>query len=458
MMQHTRRVQLADELLRRFASALRAAQFYSVHHPLVAQNVVAFAEALSHVFGNQQTVTFGVVASEFVVGDVPLIRASKALTDLIKRLQRGGVERITIDRAVTADETHALIHALAALEANAAIGRDESPMPTMPHIQIGRIQVQQRVDAGTVDTAAVRQLYGDATKLASELWDVTRDEGRPDPEQARSVVDSLAQAAAQNRTALLALTALKEYDNYTFTHMVNVSILTMAQARALGIDGVVLRELGLAGLMHDIGKVRTPAEILNKSSALTQPEYEIIKRHVVDGAEILRSTPDIPPVVPIVAFEHHLRIDGTGYPVGAVRRDLNLATQLCGIADVYDAMRSKRRYQQAMPTERILAVLKGNDGQQFDQQLVRRFVQIIGVYPVGNLVRLNTGETAVVVKANAADPHRPQVRVLLSADGHQLRKPYDVSLWRSQQGSGWPSTVIAPVDPATVGIEPLAAL
>ena len=458
MMHHGRRVQLADEVLRRFASALRAAQFYSVQHPLVAQNVSGFGEALSLVFDNQQTVTLGVVAGEFVVGDVPLIRASTALTALLKRLQRAGVERITIDRGVTPDEVTTLMHALAALEANAALGREEATMPSMPHIHVGRIQVQQRADAGTVDTTAVRQLYGDATRLASELWDMTAAEGRPDPEQARTVVDSLAQAAAQNRTALMALTALKDYDNYTFTHMVNVSILTMAQARALGIDGVVLREFGLAGLMHDIGKVRTPAEILNKTSALTQPEYETIKRHVVDGAEILRSTPDLPAVVPIVAFEHHLRIDGTGYPVAVRRTDLNLATQLCGIADVYDAMRSKRRYQKSMPTERILAVLQTNDGRQFNQQLVRRFVQVIGVYPVGNLVRLDTGETAVVVRVNAADPHRPHVRVVLSPDGRRLGKPYDVSLWHNEPGSGWPSTVAAPVDPGTVDVEPLSVL
>ena len=458
MMHHGRRVQLADELLRRFASALRASQFYTAHHPLVAQNVSALGEALALVFGSQQTITLGVVSGEFVVGDVPLVRASAALTDLLRRLQRAGVERITIDRAVTPDEIATLVHALSTLETSTAFGRDEVPMPPMPHIQVGRIQVQQRVDAGTVDTTAVRQLYTDATRLASELWDMTAQEGRPDPEQARTVVDSLAQAAAQNRTALMALTALKEYDNYTFTHMVNVSILTMAQARALGIDGVVLREFGLAGLMHDIGKVRTPTEILNKASALTQPEYEIIKRHVVDGAEILRATPDLPPVVPIVAFEHHLRIDGTGYPVAVRRPDLNLATQLCGIADVYDAMRSKRRYQKAMPTERILAVLQGNDGKQFDQRLVRRFVQIVGVYPVGNLVRLDTGETAVVVRVNPTDARRPHVRVVLAADGHRLGKPYDVSLWRSEPGSGWPSTVTTPIDPSTVDIEPLSVL
>ena len=142
------------------------------------------------------------------------------------------------------------------------------------------------------------------------------------------MVDSLAQAVAQNRTALLALTALKNYDNYTFTHMVNVSILTMGQARGLGIDGALLRELGLSALMHDIGKVKTPPEILNKPEKLTEREYEVLKRHTVDGAEILRGTPEIPALAPVVAFEHHLRIDGSGYPDGVSRPVLNLGTML----------------------------------------------------------------------------------------------------------------------------------
>ena len=128
------------------------------------------------------------------------------------------------------------------------------------------------------------------------------------------MVDGLAQAVSQNRTALMALTALREYDNYTFTHMVNVSILTMAQARSLGVDGPLLREFGLAALMHDIGKVKTPLEILTKPAALTDDEFAIMKRHTIDGAEILRATPDVPALAPVVAFEHHLRTDGSGYP------------------------------------------------------------------------------------------------------------------------------------------------
>src|SRR5262249_25110735 len=159
---------------------------------------------------------------------------------------------------------------------------------------------------------------------------------------ARTMIDGLAQAVAQNRTALLALTTLKNYDNYTFTHMINVSILTMGQARGLGIEGARLRELGMAALMHDIGKVRTPLEILNKPDKLTTDRFAIMKRHTVEGAETLRMTPEVPPLAPVIAFEHHLRTDGTGYPDGISRASLNVGTMLCSIADVYDAMRSRR--------------------------------------------------------------------------------------------------------------------
>jgi HD-GYP domain-containing protein (c-di-GMP phosphodiesterase class II) len=207
--------------------------------------------------------------------------------------------------------------------------------------------------------------------------------------------------------------------------------------------------------MHDIGKVRTPLEVLNKPDKLTDEEFVIMKRHVVDGAEILRATPDVPALAPIVAFEHHLRVDGTGYPTGVNRPSLNLGTMLCGIADVYDAMRSQRAYQQSYPTDRILQVLKRNDGAQFDQNLVRRFVQLLGIYPVGNYVKLNTGEVAVVRQVHAPDPYRPQVRVLFDKTGAAVDSPYDLNLWDVQPEEGVASAVVAPLDPADYPIDPL---
>jgi HD-GYP domain-containing protein (c-di-GMP phosphodiesterase class II) len=210
--------------------------------------------------------------------------------------------------------------------------------------------------------------------------------------------------------------------------------------------------------MHDIGKVRTPVEVLNKPDKLTDAEFIIMRLHVVDGAEILRRTPEMPALAPVVAFEHHLRLDGTGYPIGAVRSSLNIGTMLCSIADVYDAMRSQRAYQQSFPSDRVLAVLKRNDGVQFDQHLVRRFSQLMGIYPPGNLVRLDTGELGVVVRVYAPDPYRPKVRVIAGSDAVKLQRPYDVNLWEAGDEAPGPQTVISPVDPADVGIDPLTYL
>lgn len=274
---------------------------------------------------------------------------------------------------------------------------------------------------------------------------------------AQNMVEGLAETVTQNRTALVALTAMKSYDNYTFTHMVNVSILTMGQARGLGIDGRLLREFGLSALMHDIGKVRIPLEILNKTSRLNDEEFTVMKRHVVDGAEILRQTPEMPILAPVVAFEHHLRLDGTGYPASVGRSQLNLGTMLCSIADVFDAMRSQRAYQQAFPTDRILAVLKRNDGSQFDQNLIRRFVQLIGIYPPGNLVRLSTDEVAVVLRVHAPDPYRPTVRILRDTSGQELMVPRECNLWETR-GEAGEVHVVAPLDPTEYGIDPLGYL
>ena len=440
----TPRIQLADELLRRLAAALRSAQLYSKGHPIIGRNLESLSTAIQLLHSLEASTIVGIVGDEVVVDDTP-IRNVENLGPLIKRLQQAGIERITIDRGVTLDELRSFVDTVSLADSSRA-----SPFPALAHIRVGRVSIEQRVEGSLTDMATIKQLYSDATSAAGSVWDSAQTEGKPDVTVARTMIDGLAQAVAQNRTALLALTTLKNYDNYTFTHMVNVSILTMGQARGLGIDGALLREFGLAALMHDIGKVRTPLEILNKPEKLTDSEYDIMKRHVVDGAEILRKTPDVPTLAPVIAFEHHLRIDGSGYPGSVVRASLNVGTMLCSIADVYDAMRSQRAYQQAFPTDRILQVLKRHE--QFDEHLVRRFAQLLGIYPAGNLVRLNTGEVAVVRKVYAPDPHRPQVRILFGRDGKRLDLSYDVNLWDAQDADTSRATsIIAPVDPAQYG-------
>jgi putative nucleotidyltransferase with HDIG domain len=261
---------------------------------------------------------------------------------------------------------------------------------------------------------------------------------------------------------MIGLTGMMDYDEYTFTHMVNVSILTMAQARSLGIEGEQLREVGLAALLHDIGKVRTPVEILNKPGALTPREFDIIKKHPIDGATILRGTREMPRLAAIVAFEHHLRRDGAGYPAGLARPTLNLATVLCGIADVYDAMRCKRQYQEAFPTDRILEVMRRNDGRQFDQHLVRRFISLMGMFPPATIVRLSSGEVAVVVENDGPEPDRPTVDVIVDSGGTRLAEPRKRILWAESangDGNGEPgASIVAALDPAQYSFDLISLL
>jgi putative nucleotidyltransferase with HDIG domain len=446
------RFQLADELLRRLAASVRSAQLYSPGHPIIGRNLESLSAAFQMLHGLQPAVTIGLVGDEVIVDDMPMAKAD-TLGPFVRRLQQAGIERMTVDRGVTLDEITQFLAAITTIDARA--GDAAHTFPALAHIRVGRVTVDQRVEGSLTDMATIKRLYSDAVSVAGDVWDSAQTEGHPDATAARSMIDGLAQAVAQNRTALLALTTLKNYDNYTFTHMVNVSILTMGQARGLGIDGPLLREFGLAALMHDIGKVRTPLDILNKPDKLTDEEFAVMRRHVVDGAEILRMTPDVPALAPVVAFEHHLRVDGSGYPFGVTRSSLNIGTMLCSIADVYDAMRSQRHYQKAFPTDRILAVLKRNDGTQFDQHLVRRFVQLIGIYPSGNLVRLNTGEVAVVMNAYAPDPYRPHVRVLIDREGTWMEIPHELNLWETSEDPQRPSSIVAPLDPADYQFDPL---
>ncbi|MEW5982392.1 MAG: HD domain-containing phosphohydrolase [Acidobacteriota bacterium] len=453
-----RRIHTAEEVLKRLAGAVKGIVLYGMGHPILDRALEQLLESMDRIHAEGEALIVGILEGQVIVNDVPMPKSVGA-AEAIERLRAADVERITIEKGVTREELLAFLASLVSAAARRNPGDAAAPINTGPHTRVGRLQLQRRVQSEVGSNVhEARQLYDNAVGQAEQLWYQSAAEGSVDPALAKTVVEGLAQAVGQNRRAMVALTALCRYDNYTFTHMVNVSVLTIAQAQSLGIEGAALRQFGLAGLMHDIGKIKTPAEVLKKTSKLTDDEFTIMKRHPVDGAEILRRQLEMPPLAAVVAFEHHLRVDGTGYPTGVSRTALNVATQLCSIADVYDAMRSQRAYQEAFPTDRILTVLQQADNQRFDQRLVRRFAQLMGIYPPGSLVRLDTGSIAVVVRTHAPDPARPAVRVLTEPDGRRLEQPFDVALWEDDGPAGPPPQIVTPLDPAVVGIDPLPYL
>jgi len=447
-------VQAYDDVVRRLAAAVRSATLYSPSHPLVQRGVEALAGLCAAISQKTDSIVIGFIGDEVVVNGERLPKSAAALVGFAREMREREIEKITIQRGVSRDELRAFV-------VEAGERRTTQPLAArlqqkgVARIVIGRITLEKDDEDPGGGIAAARKIYGTAVETAEQLWQQAKAGDKPDPVAARQIIDSLAKLVGGDRTSLLALTALKKYDNYTFTHMVNVSVLAMAQARSLNMEGALLREFGFAALMHDIGKVNTPQEVLNKPDKLTKEEFDIMQRHVVDGAHILRRTPEMPALAPVVAFEHHLRQDLSGYPAKIGHRKLNLCTQIVSIADVYDALRSTRVYREGLPSDRIKSIMGKKDDPAFNQRLLRRFINLIGLFPIGTLVRLQSEEIGVVTHEHPSDPFRPQVKLIRDRSGHGFEEPVLVNTWEPDGRGDYTWAVVEAVDPEAVDIDPL---
>ena len=218
-MDHVARVRASDEFLKRLAAALRGAQLYSPAHPLVQKAFDALNESLNALLADQPSIAVGIIGNEIIIGDMPMAKAAESLGEMIKRLKSLGIERIAFERGVTPEELQTLAMTIAHPERKpdqAAPGVEPADplavFSSLAHIRVGRIQTEEKKEESKADIAAIRRMYNDSTNLAGSVWDMAKSEGVPDPKAARALVDSLAQAVQSNRTALIALTALKSYD------------------------------------------------------------------------------------------------------------------------------------------------------------------------------------------------------------------------------------------------------
>jgi putative nucleotidyltransferase with HDIG domain len=445
-----------EDLVRRLGAAVRAAELYAPTHPLVQRTAAGLLGAVTPMFGPSQTVIVGFLEDDVVVNDFRLPRSSANRAGLLRDMRDRQVEKITFARGVEIGDVRALMDEFADRTSRTSIS-DRLLARGIRRIAVARVAVADQDDAA-VGLQAAKQLYAKAVTRAETIWTATKAGEQPDPAQARGIIDSLARLVYQDRTSLLALTALKRHDTYTFTHMVNVAALSMAMARSLELDGAMLREFGYAALLHDIGKVHTPLEILNKPDKLSNDEFAIMKRHVIDGAHLLRRTPETPALAPLVAFEHHLKQDLSGYPENVGARRLNLCTMVVSVVDVFDALRSNRAYRQGLATDRIKHIMSQQEGTALNKTLLRRFVNLMGLYPIGTLVRLNTEEVGVVTQTHGDDPFRPQVKLILDDKGEKLETPLLTNTWDRDERGEFARAVVEAIDAEPLGIDPLSYL
>ncbi len=273
-----------------------------------------------------------------------------------------------------------------------------------------------------------------------------------DMQGVKQTVNTVVDGIIRNPDAHLCLTHLKKRDEYTAQHSINVCVLALALGRHLGLSRDELTVLGVGALLHDIGKLKTPLEVLNKPGRLTDEEFTLMKQHPTHGRMLLERFYDLPADALDMAFSHHERIAGTGYPRGLEAKEISFWSKLVAIVDVYDAITSERCYHKgASPTE-ALTRMYSSRLTDFDPELLEQFIQCVGIYPAGTLVELSSGEVGVVIAANAKARLRPKVSLVLDRN----KRPYFPSRimdLASAGGEGGGDTIRAVLAPGAYNID-----
>jgi len=439
------------------ARAMKNVSFYEVTHPVVNDVLKELAADLTPLLEDKPQLVTKFVDGYAVLQDRPIFSQQASIGNLVGACHRREIETIVLLRGVTEQELAHLVEVLAAdpAEVNAAGGAAKA----LASRGVRHIAIERLVSWDEKDTAGQRYLEWRWAYTSS--LDVLRGAvaevrtGRPlEVESVRASVRELVDDILGPGAILHNLNSMKNMDEYTFIHALHICVLTLELGRGLGLAREKLEELGLATLLHDVGKIFVPLAILRKPAALDEAEFAVMSRHPLDGALVLARQPELPEVAPVVAFEHHMHLDHSGYPRMTRPRALNMYSLMASIGDVYDALTTMRPYRAELPPHQALAVMREQYAEKLEPRLLARFLEILGPYPWGTVARLGDQRLALVTRPNPAAPENPFVRVIELENGEAKVREDEMPLLELTGGGGR----IEVVDPVALGLNLTALL
>jgi putative nucleotidyltransferase with HDIG domain len=364
-----------------FAQSVATMALYGPSHPARKRAVDASYRILRDLQAHDAKPEFSFLGDEVVYGQRPLREMRE--WEWAARLALAGVQRLEFAADVSRDDFESFLESVVARLTLSAIESVEArPGAATSSIRYGALGIRGEGRIAPLvakDPFTVSRTYELSDEVATVEWMHEQVSARAELPllEAESVVRSLAVAMHGDQEMLLPLLTLREFDEYTTTHSLNVSVLTMALAEAMGMGARDVRAFGVAGLLHDLGKTRIPIEVLNKPGKLTDGERALMQSHTVEGARIILESDRELDLAAAVAYEHHIMIDGGGYPHRRIARKCHCASALVHVCDVYDALRTQRPYRAAWETTAVLEYIETGAGSDFDPDAARTFVELM---------------------------------------------------------------------------------
>jgi HD-GYP domain-containing protein (c-di-GMP phosphodiesterase class II) len=389
-----------------------------------------------------------------------------SFSHVLGQLRQCGVGAVRIDEGVERRELQIFVSLLlsyAAKEANPNKVFELGQKLTdggVTHVSVEPpLDTDQETEDAERQKEAAKRTYARSVAVTKEVINSIRMGRSANVKKVKRAVQAIVDQVLNNEESLMGLTTLRDYDEYTFTHSVNVCIFSVALGRKLGFSKLQLYDLGMAALFHDVGKSRVPLEVLNKEGGLTDEEWRIIQAHPWLGVLTLfglRGYGEIPYRSMIVAYEHHMKTDLTGYPKSVRSRELSIFSTIVAVADGFDAATSRRVYQTVpIQPDQVLKEMWENPRRGYDPVVVKAFINLVGIYPVGTCVILDTHEVAIVHAANpdVSQVHRPMVRVVAAPDGALMNPGTVVDLAQRDANGNFPRTIVKVSDPQKYGLQ-----
>jgi HD-GYP domain-containing protein (c-di-GMP phosphodiesterase class II) len=452
------------ELVFALAGALRALALYPLENQAVVEALGTLEGAAASVLGHEDEIVLRYVGDFFFVNDVRLRQdlASYATYGQVGRaLHRHRIGQLEIFHGVERGEWTALLSLINAEP------EEENPFgafferlgrTAVLHLAVAPDRDEDDDPSGDKARQMAKRTYAQTVAVARDAMAGLRIGRGVSLRPVKRAVQAIVDQVLTNEASIVGLTTLRDYDEYTFTHSVNVCIFSVALGKKLGLDKHELYELGLGALLHDVGKVRMPLELLNKEGPLTPEEFPVMQQHPTEGLLSLfemRGLSEVPLRAMLIAYEHHMKVDQTGYPQSIRRRDPTLFPRIVAVADGFDAATTKRSYQaQPWTSDRVLKEMRDNRSRGFDPLVVKAFISMTGIYPVGSVVILDTYELAVVVQANPNPEalHQPIVRVVFDSLGVPVSPPRTLDLSETDAAGKPRHSIIKTTDPERYGI------